>query len=57
MAAEYRVYGVRVNGLAPGAFPREVGTEAVAEAALKILESRQSGKIFKLDRTKSERQA
>lgn len=48
MAAEYRAYNVRVNGLAPNAFPSSLATEAVAQAALKILESKDSGKIYNL---------
>ena len=53
MAAEYKAYGIRVNGLAPGAFPSEMPTSKVVDAAFKILEGRETGKIYALGSGKS----
>ena len=46
MAAEYRQYNIRVNGLAPNTFPARIPTRAVAEAACKIVEGMESGRIY-----------
>jgi NAD(P)-dependent dehydrogenase (short-subunit alcohol dehydrogenase family) len=48
MASEYRAYNVRVNGLSPNSFPGIVSTEVVVKAAMKILESNDTGRIYDL---------
>lgn len=48
MAAEYRACNVRVNGLSPNSFPGVISTDVVVKAAMQILESRDTGKIFDL---------
>ncbi len=49
MAAEYWPYGVRVNALAPNAFPSHVGTELVAQAAVHLDDNDLNGKIHVLE--------
>ena len=46
MAAEYRPYNIRVNGLAPNAFPAQLPAKTVAEAARKIVEGVETGRIY-----------
>ena len=53
MAAEYRPYNIRVNGLAPNAFPAQFPTETVAEAARKIVEGMETGGIYNVGWGKS----
>jgi NAD(P)-dependent dehydrogenase (short-subunit alcohol dehydrogenase family) len=52
MADEYRAFGVKVNGLAPPAFPADVSTDKIARAAFNILTSNSTGRVFAGDDAK-----
>ncbi|MDT0202153.1 SDR family oxidoreductase [Nocardioides sp. AE5] len=49
MAREFDSFGVRVNGLAPNAFPSIVPTETVVEGVVKLDMAPVTGKILTLD--------
>lgn len=49
LAAEFGVFGVRVNGLAPNTFPSIVRTEAVADAIARLDGESVTGRILALD--------
>lgn len=49
MAAEFDSFGVRVNGLAPNAFPGVVSTESVAAALVRLDQESVTGKILAVD--------
>lgn len=46
MALEFDAFGVRVNGLAPGAFPAGVSTESVADAIVRLDRESVTGRIL-----------
>lgn len=50
MAHEFKVFGVRVNALAPTGFPKLVSTEAVARSVLRLAEGAMNGQILVVDR-------
>lgn len=49
MAAEYQPYGVKVNSLAPGSFPRSITTESVCQKVVELWHSDSSGEILLFD--------
>ena len=49
MAAEFGVFGVRVNALAPNSFPSIVSTESVAQAIARLDGETVTGRILVLD--------
>ncbi|WP_067431681.1 SDR family NAD(P)-dependent oxidoreductase [Nocardioides jensenii] len=50
MAQEFEAFGVRVNGLAPTAFPAQVSSETVADAVVRLDRESVTGKILVVDR-------
>lgn len=50
MAEEFRAFGVRVNAIAPDAFPSRVSTEVVAKAIRRFDHAQSSGQILVLDK-------
>jgi NAD(P)-dependent dehydrogenase (short-subunit alcohol dehydrogenase family) len=50
LAAEFGVFGVRVNALAPNSFPSIVRTESVADAVARLDGETVTGRILALDR-------
>lgn len=46
LAAEFAEFGVRVNAVAPNAFPAAVATETVIEAILELDRGQMSGSVF-----------
>jgi NAD(P)-dependent dehydrogenase (short-subunit alcohol dehydrogenase family) len=49
LAAEFGVFGVRVNGLAPNSFPGVVDTERVARAIVRLDGEQVTGRILAVD--------
>lgn len=48
LAEDLKPQGIRVNGLSPDTFPGALSTEAVVEAAMRILRGDTTGHIFQL---------
>lgn len=49
LAAEFAVFGVRVNGLAPNSFPGIISTESVAEGIARLDRDDVTGRILAID--------
>jgi NAD(P)-dependent dehydrogenase (short-subunit alcohol dehydrogenase family) len=49
LAAEFGVFGVRVNGIAPNSFPSVVRTESVAQGIARLDQEQVTGKILAVD--------